>query len=169
MTKIDAKFLRQVQGSGWHVEAVGQDHCIGKCPAHGCGMRAKLMQGATIPPIDPTRERNRLDYPVGDFEEMRNLLRRRRVELALSIHEVEEVAGIAVDFLAKFEKDNPSKLPNIQTALEWVQALGFEVVLRPASMSTLGLRTICDTRDKLETRRKRFKHDERQRQDRRDA
>jgi hypothetical protein len=48
-------------------------------------------------------------------------------------------------------------VPNAQTFIEWAQSLGFEVVLRPIGLPLLSLRTITDTRDKLESRQARFK------------
>ena len=163
MSKVDPSFLKDVQRSGWHIEKVEPDHVIGKCPSHGCALRAKLAQGAKVPAVDPSQDRDKLDEPIESFDQLRRIMRARREGLGLTMHEVEELAGMSVDFVAKFEKDNPSKLPNMQTTLEWIQSLGYEVVIRKATMPPLTLRTICDTRDKLASRQKRFAMDERRR------
>ena len=89
-------------------------------------------------------------------------LRDRREGLGLTIREVEESAGITVDFLAKFEKDDPSKFPNAQTFFEWAKTLGYEVVLRPAPLPPTTLRILSDTRAKLRMRLTKFRiHGER--------
>lgn len=163
---MNTNFLKAIQRAGWSLVSVTDDAAVAKCPAHGCGLRAKLAEGTHVPQVDANLHRSRLDMPVSGFDQLRLLLRDRREELGLSIHEVEEVAGIAVDFLAKFEKDDPSKLPNFQTAVEWMQALGYEVILRPTEMTPYALRTICDTRAKLGSRQKRHEIDKRRREER---
>ena len=160
---MDPKFVKEVQQRGWHVEAVTDEDVIGRCPSIGCGLRAKLNQNARIPDVDPGCRRSRIDKPVHNFEDVRKAMRQRREELALTIHEVEEIGGITVDYLAKFEKENPSKIPNASLLFEWVQTLGYELVLRPIEMTPYAIRTICETRDKLASRQKRFSNDKRRR------
>lgn len=160
---MEPKFVREVQKAGWHVESVNLDDVVARCPSVGCGLRAKLSQSAKIPEVDPGCRRSVIDLPVHDFEDIRKALRTRREELALTIREVEEIGGIAVDYLAKFEKDDPSKYPNAMLLIEWAQTLGYELVLRPAEMTPYAIRTICDTRGKVASRQKRFSVEERRR------
>lgn len=153
---MDPKFIKDVQAAGWHIEAATSEFVIAKCPSVGCNLRAKLNQDQHIPQVDPGCRRSFTDRKVEKFDDIRLILRERRENLALSIREVEEIGGIAVDHLAKMEKDEFTKQPNAQTLIEWAQALGFELVLRPAELTNYALRTICDTRDKVAPRQKRF-------------
>ncbi len=153
---IDAKFLRTVQEAGWHIESASEKAVTGRCPAQGCQQCATLKPGDDIPAVDPDGHRDRRDIPVETFDDLRGHLRQRREQLGLTIKETEEIGGIAQDHLAKFEKDDSRRLPNAQTAIEWAQALGYQVVLRPGPMTALGLRTIADTRPKLKHRKRRF-------------
>lgn len=160
---MEPKFVREVQKAGWHVESVTSDDVVARCPSVGCGLRAKLAQSSKIPVVDPACRRSAVDLPVHDFDDIRKALRTRREELALTIREVEEIGGITVDYLAKFEKDEPSKYPNAMLLIEWAQTLGYEFVLRPADMTPYAIRTICDTRDKEASRQKRFTVEKRRR------
>ena len=160
---MEPKFLKDVQAAGWHVEAVTTDAVIGKCPSVGCNLRAKLQHGAYIPQVDPGCRRDLIDQRVESYEDIQAILKARREGLSLSIREVEEIAGIATDHIAKMEKVNPTKLPNAEALIEWAQALGFELVFRPAPMTSYAIRTICETRDKTASRQKRFKVEQRRR------
>lgn len=153
---MDPKFLKKVQECGWHLEQVSETQVVGRCPAEGCGMKALLKQGEPVPQVDPDQRRNGLDVPVESFDHFRRILRERREDLGLRIWETEYMVGVAIDFFAKVEKENPSKTVNFQTALDWAQALGFEIVLRPTSIDNAqSLSIICETRDKLPYRRRR--------------
>jgi len=163
---MDLKFLKEVQSLGWHINGVLGDEVRVSCPAVGCGMKAKLKQGSSIPFADPGSRRNRLDVPLQSYDDLRRALRGRREDLALTILEVEEIGGIATDHLAKFEKDAHTKMPNAQTLIEWVQALGYELVLRPADLTPFAMRVVCDTRDKVASRSKRFTAEGRRRNER---
>lgn len=154
---MDAKFLKDVEGAGWSIEAVDDDSVIGKCPSVGCQMRAKLDHGKRIPQVDPGCRRDILDRKVGSYDEVREILRERREGLGLTIREVEEIAGCAVDHMAKAEKDGPVKVPNVQLLVEWMQALGLELVVRPGELPAYTRRVIVETRDKLDSRRNRFR------------
>ena len=157
---MDTKFLEQIQDAGWHLEQVGQRQVIARCPAEGCGMRALLSSGAPVPKVDPNNARFGLDRPVEHYHDFRRILRERRESLGLRIGDVEEVSGVGTDYLRKAEKEDPTKIPNFQTALDWAQSLGYEIVLRPGTISDrLSLRTICDTRDNLEKRIRRNARD----------
>lgn len=148
---VRPEFLKEVQAAGWRIERVNPDDVVAGCPQPGCGLKVKLTPKSPIreacpaPTVAP-------EVVVRTFEDARKVLRPRRDALFLTIKEVEEVAGMAVDYLAKFEKDNPSKYPNVQTFIEWAQTLGYEVVLRPAELPPLALRVIADTRHLLKQR-----------------
>ena len=153
----DTKFLKQVQQSGWQIDQVSEDACTVKCPTSGCSFRAKLKQGGFI----PNREvpRFTLDIPITDFDKARRALKDRREALALVIRDVEDIAGIATDHLAKFERENwyegTRRMPNAQTFIEWAQALGYEMVLRPTELTPYALSVIAQTRNKSRTRKSR--------------
>lgn len=150
------EFLKEVQRQGWAIEQVKEDRIIAKCPAAGCAVRATLKLDRTVPAVDPTTDRDRRDVVIDSFDALREVLRERRNDLALNIRETEEITGMAVDHLAKIEKPEPSRLPNFQIMLELAQALGYEMVLRPAPLPPFSVRVISDTRSKFETRQRRL-------------
>lgn len=146
------EFLDQVQSAGWHISGAEENTVIGSCRAHGCTMRARLREGASIPQVCSPFS-NPSDIPVRSFDDIRTVLRQRREDLALSIPEVEHASGMAYDHLAKCERPNPTRIPNIQIVAEWAASLGFELVLRPSSLPPISLRIICDSRTSTKTRR----------------
>lgn len=160
---MDPMFLRDVQANGWHIRAVTESSVIGKCPSVGCNLHAELHIDGHIPAVDPGCRRDLIDQKVESYSDIQGILKERREGLALSIRETEEIAGIATDHIAKMEKENPSKIPNAEILIEWAQALGYEVVFRPIPMTSYAIRTICDTRDKVASRTKRFRLEERRR------
>ncbi|GGE30088.1 hypothetical protein GCM10011360_17700 [Primorskyibacter flagellatus] len=160
---MDPKFLKAVQDKGWHITSVTEDEVIVKCPAVGCGLFAAISERGHIPGVDPGRQRDRIDRKVETYDDIREILRDRREGLSLTIREVEDLAGFAQDHLAKMEKDNPSKTPNVQHVIEWAQALGFEMVFRPTEMTPYAIRTICETRAQVERRTNRFTIESRRR------
>lgn len=160
---MDAAYLKDVQRAGWVIEAVDTDACVARCPVQGCGMKVRLQNSTRIPQCHTASRRAITDIPIASFEELRVAMRERREELALSIRDVEDVAGMTVDYLAKFEKDDPSKIPNAQTTLEWIQALGYEVIIRPAQIPPYGLRIIAETRDRARHRRNRHRLEQQKR------
>jgi len=160
---MDPEFLKKVQRAGWAIERVTQDGAIAKCRADGCGMKALLSATARVPKVDPTDHKNRFDRPLASYDELRRLLRDRREDLGLTIREVEEVSGATTDHIAKSEKEDPARKPNFDLVLEWATTLGFEIILRPAHMPAYSLRTIADTRDKVESRKRRFSNEAKRR------
>ena len=158
---MDQKFLRDVQAAGWQIRAVDQDKVVAGCPRSGCTLNVNLRNGAKIP--ETCREGPDLaEVRVRTYDDARLFLRDRRESLSLTIREVEEVAGAAVDHLAKAEKDNPSKFPNAQLLIEWAASLGYDLVLRPAMLPGMALRYISDTRSEVGARsRKRAYHEAR--------
>jgi transcriptional regulator with XRE-family HTH domain len=148
---MDAEFLRAVQRAQWLIKAADEDYVIVRCPRAGCTLTVRLSPGNPIPQtcrVGP----DLLEKVVQSFEDARLFLRERREDLALSIRDVEEVAGVATDHMAKWEKDQPTKIPNTETFLEWSGALGFEVVLRPTGLPPVALRAIIETRPLLKRR-----------------
>ncbi len=141
---LSQQFLRDVQRAGFIVVGADAKGCVGRCGAPGCKLRVKLREGAAIP--QRAAITNILGVPLTSFDNARRVLRQRRKDLHLSIAEVEEVAGMTPDRLAKCERDEWTKQPNVQTFIEWAGALGFDVVLQPAAMPPLMLSTIVQTR-----------------------
>lgn len=160
---MDPKFLKEVEQNGWRIEKVTDQFVIGRCPSVGCALRAKLDKNASIPPVDPGARRNRTDITIDGYDALRVALRSRREEICLTIKELEEIAGAATDHLAKAEKDQPTRIPNAMLLLEWIQALGYEVVLRPGELPAYTRRVICDTRNKYASRTRRFSLEQRRR------
>jgi len=148
---MDAEFLRAVQKAQWLIKAAGEDYVMVSCPRAGCNVTLNLTPGGFIPQTCKVGP-DLLEKTVGSFDDVRVFLRTRREDLALSIRDVEEAAGLETDHMAKFEKDNPTKIPNVTTFLEWAGALGYEVVLRPSPLPHIALRAIIETRPFLKRR-----------------
>lgn len=157
MGKLSPEFMRQIQQAGWVILAADEEVVIGACPRAGCGLKVRLQEGREIPQTEKSNPAL-AEIPVEQFDDARVAMRDVRERLGLSIKDVEEAAGLAVDYLAKFEKDDPSKIPNAQTFLEWIQALGYTVVLRPTGLPPYTLRIIAQTRQLLGVRRSSFRH-----------
>lgn len=138
--------LKRAQRAGWIIEGVSDDGMLCRCPSAGCGLRVKIKYGASIQSCDPGLSRDPRAIPVGSYEDVRKLLRERREDLLLTIPEVEEIAGITKDHIAKAEKENPTRTPGLDIIAEWAAALGYEIVLRPTQLSALSLRLIDETR-----------------------
>lgn len=149
---MDAKFLRQVQDEGWIIKSVDEDEALVACPRAGCDLKVRLKEGRKIPttcgPTSPFQE-----MVVRSFEDVRQMLWPRRLALDLTIKDVEAITGMAPDHLAKMEKDNPSRIPNIETLILWAEGLGFQLVLRHTGLTPYALRTIEQTRQEVKKRR----------------
>ncbi len=160
---MDQKFLKDIQSNGWVIEAVEEGSCIARCPSPGCGMRARIKSSGAVPPR--LNDQVELDFNATSFNAARGFLRGRREELRLSIAEVEEAAGLTKDHLAKMERDDDLRIPNLETFITWANTLGFELVLRPAELPPVTMRMICDTRSLTARRGRRFmvERDRRQR------
>lgn len=153
---LDQFFLRQLQRFGWIILAAEENRVLCGCPREGCEVKLCLTPKSHIPQTSG-KGPDYAEIIITGFEDARPFLREHRENLGVTIRELEEAAGIAVDFLAKFEKDDPSKIPNVQTFIEWAQTLGYEVVLRPGKLPPIMLRIISETRDKLQQRRTKFR------------
>lgn len=157
MTKVSPEFLQKCQKAGWNIIAADEGAVFGACPRAGCGLRVKLQEGKEVPQTEKPNPAL-AEVLVAKFDDARMAMRERREQLGLSIKDVEDIAGLAVDYLAKFERDNPSKIPNAETFIEWCQSLGFTVVLRPTGLPPYALRIISETRPLLGKRRHSFRH-----------
>lgn len=143
-------FLRKVQGLGWLIERVERNSCVAKCS--GCSLRLRLYPRGAVPLREPVDGAGRV---VESMDEVRSVLKDRRDELLLSIGEVEEAAGMAVDHLAKFEPQGAARTPTVPILIYWAQALGYDVVLRPRPLPGKTLAQIESTRDRVDARRQR--------------
>lgn len=194
---MDQIFLKEVQAAGWMIRKVTESAAVVSCPNQGCTLHVNLELGKHIPKVNmPCR----IGKPIEDFDDIRCRLRDRRQELGLSIKDVEEIGGFAYDHLPKFEKDDPYRIPNMQTTIDWANALGnrlvfkrrevegwhwtefdfsffnfetpkesnaahiikvlkgsgFDMFLRPGELPGRAIRIICETRDKIKRRARRF-------------
>lgn len=146
--------LKAIQRAGWAIVTADRETCTVKCPTQGCHMRARFKIDGTIPARDVPM--HTWDLVVRSFDDVREAMKARRQELGLTIPEVEHISGIAGDHLAKFEKTEWNRPPNIDTLMSWSSALGYEVLLRLGELPPVTLRWIADTRPKIEARRRRF-------------
>lgn len=154
---VDPKFLRSLQDKGWIVESVEADHCVVKCPADGCSMRAKVKAGPSIPErCNTSVERERA---ARLYDDARKVLRRRRQDLLLSTTEVEESAGLASAHIAKSERPDFTRVPTFDTVAMWAAALGYEIVFKPTDLPPMTLRFITDSRNRTADRRRRVAQD----------
>lgn len=151
--KIEQAFLREVQRRGWTIEAVDTASCIARCS--DCALRVKLTPDGHIPSKTATAYQS--DVVLRSNEDGRVALRERRQELGLIITDVEHIAGLTPDHLAKAEMPNPSRVVNVDTFTIWANALGFDVVLRRKELPPVTLRAIIDTRLMAAARQRRFR------------
>lgn len=164
---IDPEFLRDVQRKGWLIRSVTETTVIGGCPRAGCNLSVNLRPDKSVPETC-RRGPDMAEVSLSSFDEARVALRDRRDELGLTIREVEEISGATTDHLAKAEKDGPSRNLNTQSFIEWANALGYEVVLRPMDLPTKALRYISFTRAYFERRKRRLPIFAQRRAERRD-
>lgn len=150
--KDQSSFMAAVQREGWHIKAADAEKVFAACPREGCGLIVALKSGARIPQACKGQAAM-AETVVDQYDTARRFLRERRMSLHLAIIDVEDIAGMARDHAAKFEKDDPSKVPNIETFLLWAQALGYEVVLRPGELPRKALAIISDTRGRVKARK----------------
>lgn len=158
MKKVNQDFLAAIQMAGWLIKAVDEDRATVSCPRAGCGLDLTYRPGGKIHEAC-AKEPTIAQCAVELFADARKFLRQRREDLGFSIKDVEEVAGMAVDHLAKFEKDDAYRIPNAQIFFEWARALGYQVVLRPhpKGLPNYALRMVAETRDKQTMRRHHFR------------
>ena len=163
---MDTKFIKAIQDAGWQIVHVERDSAVMGCSREGCGLKSRIKAGAVVP-MAAKKVPALAEIAINGFDDARMFLRQRREDLALSMENVELVAGIAVTYINKFEKDDPSKIPNIETFVDWVAALGYQVVLRPTDLPPYTMRIISETRTELGKRVKRTRYYQAQREGRR--
>lgn len=151
MKQIDVDFIAAAERKGWRVQSAEEGHLIVSCPGDECQMKAKLVPGKKIPRIC-TAKGHPHDMVVRSFDDLRQVLRNRRNDLRLSMTEVEEASGMAQDQLLKCERENPTRIPNLDMGIFWAAALGYEIVLRPVPLPRVTARKIVETRDMVERR-----------------
>jgi len=157
VTKVSPEYMRACQAKGWNIISADEEHLFAACPRAGCGLQIKLREGGKIPQTD--RPMPALaEIAVEQFDDARMGLRERREQLGLSIKDVEDAAGLATDHLAKFEKDDFTKIPNAQTFIEWANSLGYTVTLRPTGLPPVTLGIIASTRHYLRKRLQSYRH-----------
>lgn len=152
MSKVDIDFLHLVQRQGWSIVSADEDGVTARCRSRGCNMGAKLAYNGAVPKVCKPDEGPQ-EIPVEVFEHVRVVLKARREELGLTIPELEDVIGMARDQIAKCERPNPTRIPNMQTIMEWAGALGYRFAMVPTNMPAITLRYIEQTRAQLEYRK----------------
>lgn len=155
---MNPDFLKSVQRCGWQVQSADESGCIARCPTPGCGVRVALKSSSSIP--KRAVEGWTIEKVVDSLDTGRRFLKERREDLCLTIAEVEEIAGMATDHLAKFERENWAtagtvRSLNFETFKNLAEALGYRVVLVPGLLPPLALRIISETRHMVPGRVKR--------------
>lgn len=154
--QITPEFLRMIQAQGWMIVRITGEAATVACPRADCNLRVALKPGADVPPAcrkDPA-------LPIITItcnEDFRHAMLDRREALYLTQKEVAAGAGLDDDHVAKCEKDNPSRLPNLDTATSWAGAVGYTLALIPTTIPPLMLRTIAETRERSDRRLKHFR------------
>lgn len=153
---ITPEFLAAIQKAGWRIVSADETCVTCMCGNPGCSLRVKLEPTRPIPMgFD---KRAVIGWTkVTDIDELRQALRKRREDLALTIPEVEADAGLIESHLNKIEKDYPSKIPNVITLMWLMRCLGLAMYIAPHELPHPVLRTISSTRAKIAYRRLRVK------------
>lgn len=163
---VDQNFLNEVEKAGWVLRYVKQEEVLVICPRHGCDLRITLKPNQPVPnscgAMPETKE-----IVFDSYDAWRKFMIDRREGLGLSIRDMEAIAGLADDHLAKIESE--TKIPNLETAIMISQAAGVQLFARFAPLIKLAKRTIVDTRDQLESRTTMQKHHRARRQAKRAA
>jgi hypothetical protein len=147
-------WLREVQRRGWRIMEADQSSCIVGCDSATCGLRVKLREGGSIPGRLPVRDDSgaiSLTYNDDATDAVRGRMR----DLGLIISEVEDIAGLEADHLAKILAPNVhSRVFTVGTLAPVAAALGMKLVLVPADLPPITLRYLAQTRDQQARRRK---------------
>ena len=126
------KLIEAVEGAGWVVDTIEDGSCIARCPSQGCATRIVVRD-----PGKPPQRRKSSDV-VGvappNWQEARKFLRERRHKLKVTISDVEDIAGLADGHVLKAEKNQPMRVPQFDTMMNWAAALGVEVWLIPKQL-----------------------------------
>lgn len=154
--KLGIEFMHRVQRQGWSIVSADESGVTARCRARGCAMGARLSLDGHVPKVCKP-DTGPQEITVEVFEHIRVTLKARREELQLTIAELEDIIGMARDQIAKCERENPSRIPNVQTIMEWGEALGYRFAMIPANLPAITLRHIETTRDVAEWRKKKLK------------
>lgn len=144
---IDHEFLRKVADAGWIMLAVDNEAVLCGCPRDGCSLKVRLAPDRPVPKTCK-RGPDLVEKTVKGFDDGRLFLRERREALCLTIEDVETIAGLSGSHVAKMEKDDPAKIPNIETFILWANALGYDLILRPGELSPYALRVLAKPSEK---------------------
>lgn len=151
--KVTQEFLREIQRAGWVIAWVDDNVAVGECPRAGCGLRTNLRPGAHIPQACPGTG-SLADVPMSDYTQLLEFLSQRRENLALNMPEAEEIIGLADGHLNKLE--SLARQPWPQTLWDWVEGLGYQIVLRPAGLPPKALAVIARTRARAAVKRRQY-------------
>lgn len=149
--------ILQAEKDGWVLVDAGETSMVLRCPSQGCGLKIRVPYDKPVPHCDPGIRRNPGDIPVGSYEDFLATVVHRRHEMALTIRETEEIAGLTADHIAKFEQragQSNRRTASFESMVLWAAALGFEFVLRPSPLPRAAVRVLSETRDKVADRRK---------------
>lgn len=138
------------QAAGWRIEEVETDSCRLACPREGCSVRVTWREGDPVPACSSAAGPGLV---IASHEDFRLLMRAERERLALTISEVEDAAGLSTSHLLKAEKDDPSRVVNLDTAIDWASALGGSLVVVFGPMPVRTLRIVAETREDVSRRR----------------
>jgi transcriptional regulator with XRE-family HTH domain len=153
---VTPEFLAAIQKAGWRISAADETCAICRCGNPGCSLQIKLVPNKPIPTAWSDTEV--LSWTkITDIQELRLALRSRREDLGLIIPEIEAEAGLADHHLGKIEKDYPTKIPNVQTLLWLMRALGLSMYIAPDEFPKPVLRAIAESRARLDYRRLRVR------------
>lgn len=89
-----------------------------------------------------------------DYAQLLAFLSQRRENLALNMPEAEEIIGLADGHLNKLE--SLARQPWPQTLWDWVEGLGYQIVLRPVGLPPKALAVIARTRARAAAKRRRY-------------
>lgn len=151
---VTPEFLREIERHGWAIKSVDQSGCLARCGTGGCGLTIKLEPGAPIPPRNVPSGPSQLILTDG-YDDARRALKARRQDLCLSITEVEEGAGLGHDHLAKAERTDYTRAPNIELFYFWSAFLGYRVALLPTPVPPIAARIIAENRGQVPARQRR--------------
>ena len=158
MTKpVDQTFLNAVERAGWRITFADLESVNAMCPREGCTMSAKLQPGKRIPETcGPITSKHQVQM-TGFFQARQVLLETRQM-LCLSITETEDAAGLTDDHIAKVEKYEIDRVPNVDTFIYWANALGWKVMLVRGDLPPRTKRILADTRAKVRDRLQKYAH-----------
>lgn len=147
---VDKKFLQDVQKANWAIVEANDRCVVGKCTGAHCGLRAQLTPGAPLPTVGSCSSA----LIVNSFEDLKQILHNRRNELTLSISDTEHASGFADDHLRKMDTPSPTKIPNLQAAIDWANTLGYNLALVPTDLPTATLNIMAETREMADSRKR---------------